>query len=458
MKNAVAYLRMSTDKQEYSIESQKRIIKEYAKKNNYTITNFYTDKGISGRDAFKRAGFMNMIEDSKNRIFSYVIIYDSSRFARNLEQSLIYKSILKKNGVTLVSVTEPTLDEDNQLITDAILGAMNEMYSRKLSKVVKRGMAEKAIKGEYISCAPYGYFKPKGEGLKILENEAKTVKNIYNDFIKGKTAYAIAKDLNEKEIKTKRGNFIDTRWVKKILTNVTYKGYYKFNIEGKVILTKSNHLPIIEEEIFQKAQEIFNKNIKRTSHKGKPLDLHKHWLVGLIRCKHCKSTFVYSKYYNNRQDRYRCGGYITGKCKFSFSISVVDLEELILNSISKFIKERKYSIKLNFKNNDEKKILQKEMEKYKKALENAKNAYLMEIDTIEEYKKNKITFLEKLCETENKLEFFNNIKPKIHKFNSPIDILYGKYPMIFKNKIAKELIEQIIIDGENRNIRLYFFL
>ena len=454
MKKAVAYVRMSTDKQDYSIESQKRTIREYARKNNYKILKFYEDKGISGRDAEKRPAFMEMIEDSKKDIFSYVLIYDSSRFARNLEQSLIYKSILKKNKVDLISITEPMLDDDSQLIADALFGAMNEMYSRKLSKVVKRGMTEKALKGEYISCAPYGYFKPKNKPLVVIEDEAKVVKFIFNEFLKGKSTYHIAKTLNEKNIKTKKGNSIDTRFIKKIITNPTYKGYYKFVTDNKVILNKSSHIPIIDEDTFEKAQAIFNNNIKRQTSKNKPLEYNKHWLVGLIKCTYCNSTFVYAKYYNNRQDRFRCGGYTCGKCDSSFSIGINNIETIVLEKIKENYPNKVYKIKKQNNNIDKKYTLLKDIEKYKKALEKAKNAYLLEIDTIEEYSQNKAFFTRKINELESTLKNLkedNNIE-----HISIISILTGKDDMILKNKLARLVINKILIDGKNRKIKIFF--
>lgn len=451
MKNAVAYVRMSTDKQDYSINSQKRTILEYAKNKKYNIIKFFEDSGISGREAEKRPAFMEMIEESKKGYFKYVIIYDSSRFARNLEQSLVYKSILKKNGVTLISITEPTLDDDSQLIADALFGAMNEMYSRKLSKVVKRGMTEKALKGEYISCAPFGYFKPKNKPLVIIENEAKIVKQIFNEFLKGKSTYAIAKMLNENNIKTKKGNKIDTRFVKKVLTNPTYKGYYKF----ENILNKSNHIPIIEENIFDKAQYIFNNNEKRQKSKQKPLEYNKHWLVGLIKCTYCNSTFVYAKYYNNRHDRFRCGGYTCGKCDSSFSIAIPVIEQIILEKIKQNLPNTLYKIQLNNNNKQKKSSLLKEIEKYKKALDKAKKAYLLEIDTIEEYAKNKCYFNKKIEDIKNQIENIKDNNINIQQI-SIYKILTDDYDIILKNKIAKLVINKILIDGKNRKIKIFF--
>lgn len=451
MKNAVAYVRMSTDKQDYSINSQKRTILEYAKNQKYNIIKFFEDSGISGREAEKRPAFMEMIEESKKGYFKYVIIYDSSRFARNLEQSLVYKSILKKNGVTLVSITEPTLDDDSQLIADALLGAMNEMYSRKLSKVVKRGMTEKALKGEYISCAPFGYFKPKNNPLVIVENEAKIVRQIFNEFLKGKSTYAIAKMLNENNIKTKKGNNIDTRFVKKILTNPTYKGYYKF----ENILNKSNHTPIIEENIFDKAQYIFNNNEKRQKSKQKPLEYNKHWLVGLIKCTYCNSTFVYAKYYNNRHDRFRCGGYTCGKCDSSFSIAIPIIEQIVLEKIKQNLPNTLYKIQINNNNKQKKSTLLKEIEKYKKALDKAKKAYLLEIDTIEEYAKNKYYFNNKIEDTKNQIKNIKDNNINIQQI-SIYKILTDDYDIVLKNKIAKLTINKILIDGKNRKIKIFF--
>ncbi|WP_250278031.1 recombinase family protein [[Clostridium] colinum] len=455
MKKAVAYVRMSTDKQDYSIESQKRTIDEYAKKNNYLIINYFEDKGISGRDAEKRPAFMEMIEESKKSYFDYVLIYDSSRFARNLEQSLIYKSILKKNNVNLISITEPTLDDDSQLIADALFGAMNEMYSRKLSKVVKRGMIEKALKGEYISCAPYGYYKPKNKPLVIIEKEASIVKKIFQEFLNGKSTYAIAKILNENNIKTKKGNSIDTRFIKKILTNPTYKGYYRFETDGKVILNKSNHIPIIDENIFDQTQNIFNNNIKRINSKKKPLEYNKHWLVGIMKCIYCNNTFVYAKYYNNRQDRFRCGGYTCGKCDSSFSIGIYNIEDIVLKKIEENYPNKTYKVKIKNDNRQKKYNMLKDIEKYKNALERAKNAYLLGIDTVDEYSQNKVFFTNKIKTLEKECLNIKEDNKNIDEI-SILNVLKGNYDMILKNKMAKLLINKILVDGKNRKITIFF--
>ena len=108
MKIAAGYIRVSTDKQEeLSPDAQKRLLIDYAKKHNISLLaeNIYIDNGISGKKADKRPEFMKMIgmAKSKEHPFDVILVWKFSRFARNQEESIVYKSLLKKNNVEVVS-------------------------------------------------------------------------------------------------------------------------------------------------------------------------------------------------------------------------------------------------------------------------------------------------------------------------------------------------------------------
>ncbi len=456
---------MSTDKQEYSIQSQKRLLFEYAKNNNFNIINCYEDKGLSGRDAKKRPAFMSMINDSYKKNFEYILIYDSSRFARNLEQSLIYKSILKNNNIKIISATEPNISDDNQILTDAIIGAMNEMYSIRLSKVVKRGMKEKALKGEYMSQAPFGYTKPKGEPLKINDQEAPIVTKIFDDYLYNNMSYySIAKTLNSLNVKTKKGNNIDTRFIRKVLTNPTYKGYYKFTSDGEVILNKSNHEPIIQEDIFDRVQEMINSN-KHNNLADNKLTNNKHWLTGLIRCETCGSTYVYAKYSNNRQDRFRCGGYTTGKCTNWYSIKVSEIEDIVINELKslKHFSNKTYELEPSHDHNNNSlntnliDNITLEIKKLKKGLLKIKQAYIMEVDTLEEYKQNKDLITAKIKELEHKLKAYNNNNLPDSNTNSIKLNLRTLNKSNINSYLASLIINKILIKNINNNVNINIF-
>lgn len=462
MKHAAAYLRMSTDKQEYSIDSQLRLIKDYAERNGFHIERIYSDEGISGRQAEKRPSFMRMIEDSSAGKFNYVLIYDSSRFARNLEQAIVYKSELKRNGVELISITEPIIDEDTALITDALLGAMNEMYSRKLSKNVKRGMEQKALRGEYLSCAPYGYNRIiPNQPLQIDKKEAEIIKYIFKSFKTGSSAFKIAKELNAIGITTKRGHMIDKRWVQNIITNVAYKGFLKWTTDGKTICMKADHKPIIEEKEFDEIQKIYLNNKKKTKHKERPAELHKHWLSGILRCAKCGSVYVYAKSYgNNRSDRFRCGGYANGKCTISSTISVPNIENTVLSELKKILykKEKNYILTpINEKQSNSKGI-KKQINSLQKAILKAKEAYLAGIDEIEEYRQNKKNLINNINELKKKLI---SVPPPVLTSKENIKniskILESNTDTLTKNKIIKNIIDKIILNGEKKEITIYFF-
>ena len=110
MKTACAYIRVSTDKQEeLSPNAQKRLILDYCKKNNYKITDEYLfiENGISGKKAEKRPQFQKMIHmaKSKEHPFDIILVWKFSRFARNQEESIVYKSLLKKSNVEVISIS-----------------------------------------------------------------------------------------------------------------------------------------------------------------------------------------------------------------------------------------------------------------------------------------------------------------------------------------------------------------
>ena len=165
MKTVCAYIRVSTDSQEeYSPDAQIRLLKEYAASHDMTIIDIYQDLGISGRNADKRPQFQDMIAMAKSKEHPYdaILVWKFSRFARNQEESIVYKSLLKKNHVDVVSVSEPLPDGVIGELVERIFEWMDEYYSIRLSGEVRRGMTQKALAGGYNSNVPIGYTKERG--------------------------------------------------------------------------------------------------------------------------------------------------------------------------------------------------------------------------------------------------------------------------------------------------------
>lgn len=467
-KIAVLYMRMSTDMQEHSIKSQERMLIDYAERNNYLIIDKYTDEGISGQHASKRPSFLRLIEDSEQNKFQFVLIYDSSRFARNLVESLTYKKILLDNGVRLISITEPNVEDDEmQLYFDAFSGASNEIYVRKLSKNVTRGHVEKCIRGEIAGTPSYGYYKDKySDSYKIKEEEASVIRYMFDAMLNDETYFSISSTLAQKGIRSRRGNLIDSRQVRRMLMNPAYKGYLRRTVGGQTFYKKCNLDPIVTEETFDKVQEIIAERSAKYNKYDKPDEFRKHWLSGLLICPYCGGGYNYNKRGSQatRKPRFRCGNQTRGACKDGSSI----MEEVIVDMVLTKLQEvytspiEPYIQNIRVPEVESKIDYDKELQKLNLQLKRAKNAYLAEIDTLEEYKDNKeritkeITALKEAQVSESNVVQFDPNKFKAKLINV-ISLLEDNVEMKTKITAARSIIEKIYIDPRKKEIELFFY-
>ena len=115
MQTAACYIRVSTDDQlEYSPDSQLKLIQDYAAKNGIVLLEdciFIEESGISGKSMNKRPEFMKMIAVSKKKPkpFDVILLWKFSRFARNMEEAITVKSMLKKNDIDVISISPQRL-------------------------------------------------------------------------------------------------------------------------------------------------------------------------------------------------------------------------------------------------------------------------------------------------------------------------------------------------------------
>ena len=259
--NAVIYARYSSDKQnEQSIEGQVRVIKEYANRNNIPIITSYIDRAISGRSD-DRPEFQQMIEDSKNKKFGYVLVYKYDRFSRDRLNSLLYKRELKKNGVKVISVTEYISDDPQGILFESIIDGYSEYYSAELAQKVKRGNRESRLKGQFTGGPViYGYDIVNKKYV-INKEEAEIVKKMFIDVSNGKTYKSIITELNDKGF-TRKGKRFNDAFIKRAIYNEKYIG--KLIVNGE----EFNNVvpPIIDLELFNRAHEAIKKNTHMGNH------------------------------------------------------------------------------------------------------------------------------------------------------------------------------------------------
>lgn len=465
IKRGACYIRVSTNDQlEFSPDAQLKAIKKYAKDNNIIIDDDYVfvDEGISGRKANKRPAFQEMIRiaKSKPKKFDVILVHKFDRFARSREDSVVYKSLLRKEcDIKVISITESIEDDKFSVILEAMLEAMAEYYSLNLSDEVKKGMTEKAHRGQFQASPPFGY-KMENKQLIINDDEAEAVKLIFNKFLNENVSFlSLAKYINSLGYKTHRGNLFENRTIEYILNNPIYCGQVRWTPTGKIrrdynnensIIQKSDHTPIVSEEDFIKVKEKLEKrkNINRKYYKGTNSE-NLHWLNGLVRCKECGKTLV-----RNQKNYYQCNGYVKGICTTSQLVRIDRIEEAILEQIKKdFNSKLELNVKINSNSfsDEEQQIIYTQLEKLKEKESRIKKAYIDGIDSIEEYKNNKQDLIAQKSFLESKLEELKstkNIKPKDEIIKENLKTFYEilsdkNIDMNRKYEISHLLIEEI---------------
>jgi len=280
--NVALYMRFSSDRQtEQSIEGQLRDAISFCKLRKYCIRAIYVDRAISARaDAEKRVNFMQMISDSDKRKWEYVIVWKLDRFARNRNDSAIYKMRLRKNGVKVVSVTENISDNPEGIILESVLEGMAEFYSAELSQKITRGLRESALKCRSIGGhVPLGY-KIENHKLVIEPVGAAIVQKAFELYSQGWTVADICREFNTRGYRTAKNAEFNRNSFKSMFKNKRYIGVYTYKdvqIEGGVPA-------IIDKDLFEEVGRRLKKNEEAPARGKAKVD---YLLSGKLFCGHC---------------------------------------------------------------------------------------------------------------------------------------------------------------------------
>ena len=234
MKTAI-YARVSSERQDIdlSIAAQLKALREYALSHGHEVVKEYIDEAESGR-SIDRPAFKEMITTARQNLspFQAILVWKLSRFARNREDSIIYKSLLRRHGIQLISINEPIEDTPAGRLLEGVIEVIDEFYSANLAQDVVRGQRENAERGFFNGGKPpYGYIHVKvKDGPKLrttLEIDPKTapiVQRIFRECLSGKGLKAIVRSLNADGLTSRTGKKWGTTSIEKILHNEAYTG------------------------------------------------------------------------------------------------------------------------------------------------------------------------------------------------------------------------------------------
>lgn len=354
IKSVVLYARVSTAKQadnDLSLPAQLKHLREYARKNGWTIVKEYIEEAKSARTD-NRPDFLSMMGLARDKAvrFDAILVWKFSRFARNREDSIMWKATLRRLGVQVISINEPNDRTPMGKVYEGFIEIMDEMYSMQVSHDTYRNMVENAERGNFNGgCPNYGYKPVRTDGgkphLQIVESEAAVVKEMFRMALLGHGAKEIASALNEKRFTTRKGNSWAKGSILNILKNPIYAGYYVWNRKTKseyikdfgVIanqITKENaHPAIITPEEQAKVIELLHSRTPKTIH---PREVASEFLLsGLLRCGRCGSKMIGTLAKSGRYQYYACQRYIKeGKASCAQSlIPTLSLEAQFIEAI-----------------------------------------------------------------------------------------------------------------------------
>ncbi len=324
MENAVVYARYSSHSQtEQSIEGQIAAAKKYADDKGYNIIATYVDRAKSGTTD-NRESFQKMLRDCKKHRFTVIIVWKVDRFGRNREEITFNKYKAKKEGVRVEYIAENIAPGPEGVILESVLEGMAEYYSLQLSQNVSRGYAESAKKRHVIGNPPYGYEKGPDKKYKIVPQEAKGVKKIFDLYLEGNCESEIIAKLYHLRIVNKKGLSFTMNNINRILHDDRYIGNYRFKGE----LLEEDCIPaIIDKEDFYKVNKVSKEHLKMN---------HNNWsyseykLSNKLICGKCGNPMKGSSGNSKTKKKYLY--YVCPKCK-KIHIRADKLDEKTLSFI-----------------------------------------------------------------------------------------------------------------------------
>lgn len=494
-----AYCRVSTKQEEQlnSYEVQKKFYTEKINSNpDWQMVGIFADKGITGTSVLKRDEFNKMIKLCKNKKIDMILVKSISRFARNTVDCLHYTRMLKALGVDVFFEEQGihSIKSDAEFYI-SIYGTIAQSESENISANVKWGKLQSAKEGKVVFSYKnfLGYRKGAGGNPEIDEEQAETVRMIYDRFLAGDSLNQIAEKLqNEQRLSPAGKNEWSTSTIRSILSNEKYKGDAIINKTFTVdCLTKearknrgerpkyyveNSHPAIIDAETFGRVQEelarrIGKKKVKEIGTKteqGKYSS--KYALTELLICGECHTPYRRCTWtaHGRKQIVWRCIKRLDyGKkyCHNSPTLEESRIQTAIVNAIQKFAQQDPKLLK-NLKTHIENGINYTECEvedveiKLRLAtIEKEINELFntISVDTIESFDEKKA---EELLAEKNKLQAEldrlaelrqkdKNKQSRIAEIMYLIDGLKNR-TLVYDDSLIRQIIEAVIVESKEK--------
>ncbi len=336
MKRAYGYIRVSTDFQAesgYSLDNQKRAIKDYSKTRGLQLLHIYVDEGKSGRTV-RRPEFQEMLKQIREKGIDSVLIYKIDRFARNVTDFSRIWNEFKANNINLISVLEGDLSNGSSLVPN-IFASVAQWESEVNSQRTKDALMQKFVSGWQPTPPCLGYRSVGGDGeRKTCEpdpHSAPIIKKMFQLYSTGEySMQSLQEWLKDKNIISKSGGMIGFSTIDGILNNPFFYGLIRWRGQSKI----GKHIPLITKQLFEACKYILAKHRNFLVRERK----YDFLLRGFVRCC-CGTRLIGEKHKirsNNKTiDYYHCQRRYSVDCRQPY-VQSKELEKQIENAMKNF--------------------------------------------------------------------------------------------------------------------------
>ncbi len=325
-KRAAAYCRVSTNmaEQEGSFEMQKQYYETYiGGKPNWELAGIYADKGVSGTHMKNRPGFQRMLSDCERGKIDIIVTKSISRISRNAVEFIETIRMLGSLGVEVYFEKENinTLSTAGEMML-TIFGSIAQAEAEAVSSNLRWGIRRRFETGTFRQYTALGYDYDETGQLVVNEAEAETVRLIFRSYLDGMGSSAIAKMLDERNIRGKNGRVIRDSGVRYVLGNELYTGNLlcqktfttelperkkkRNNGEMQMYLIEDDHEAVISKEDFAAVQKIIARRGENLRGDGR------YTFSGKMICGNCGGVFC-RRVSTSGEVSWICGNHIKRK-------------------------------------------------------------------------------------------------------------------------------------------------
>lgn len=418
MSRAIIYCRVSTEEQaetgHHSLAAQEHLCRKRAKEAGLEVARVYLDPGRSATNV-NRPGLQDALARCEaDRTIMALLVQDTDRLARNTQDHLAIRAMLKKHSVKLISVSQPMLEDSAEgNMIDTIIASVNQFQSDITARKTMKGMEEKARKGGWPGIAPLGYrnISTGSDGqTRIVEQDPSTAPLMKRMFELYATGNYSGRDLAEQMyalgLRSRSGKKLQISKVFTILTNSFYVG----EVRRGNIATPGTHRPLIDGKLFAAVKQVLETHRGIGSRKCR----HNFLLSGYIFCSYCGGRMLGETHSAKHVSYYRCHKY--GGCQRV--IRTQEAESQVVNYFESLHIPQEL-IKATVSEIEGR--TSKERSAYQKVLSsltNQKNVLIGKLSTVES------KWLEKVIDDSDYVRFRDDLKAQIGAVSNKIGDLY----------------------------------